>query len=61
MGYIKYTYVFLMWVACNVEGVLRVLDEVRPTGSKFRVINPTVLQFEFEVSINGDELSIDPP
>jgi len=50
-----------MRVIGEVTGVLRVLNKICPPRSKFWILNPAVLQLESEVSINGDELSIDPP
>lgn len=57
----KYTYIFLVWVCCNVVGVLCVLNEIRPPRSKFRIFDLTVLQLEFEVGVDSNELSVGPP
>ena len=50
-----------MRILCDMLGVLRVLNKVRPPRSEFRILDFTVLRLELEVGVNSDELGVDPP
>ena len=56
----KFTYIFLVGVPCNVAGILRIFDEIRPPRSELWILDLAVLQLEFEVGVKSDELRINP-
>ena len=44
-----------------MAGVRSIFNKIRPPGSKLGVLDLMVLQFEFEISVDSNELRIDPP
>ena len=56
----RYTYIFLVRVTCDMVDVRRVLNEIGPPRSKFWVLYLVVLELELKVGIKSNELRIHP-
>ena len=54
-------YLLFVRIVHNMVGVRSIFNKIRPPGSKLGVLDLMVLQFEFEISVDSNELRIDPP
>lgn len=53
-------YLRLLDVIFQERLVLVFVNKISPSGGHLRIADPTILQLQFEVSINGEEKNIEP-